>query len=136
MKTKKINIDEPHNNLARFQKKICTWALTGAIVAGVLFLFLNERAMAKGLVLGALFSIINFILLGKSIPMTLGQSRPRATLIGLSSIFLRYVLMAIPMIVALKSESFNFVAVVAGLFAIQIATVFDYFVIGSIKEGK
>jgi hypothetical protein len=44
--------------------------------------------------------------------------------------------LAIPMIVAIKSVSFNFVAVVVGIFAVQIVTLVDYILIRPILEGK
>jgi hypothetical protein len=110
--------------------------MLSALVLAVVFLILQEKAIAKGLVLGTCFSIVNFLLLGKSIPMVLGQSRPRANAIGLASIFSRYFLLAIPMVIAIKSVSFSFVAVVVGIFAVQIVTLFDYLVIQLILGGK
>jgi hypothetical protein len=68
--------------------------------------------------------------------MTLGKSRSKAGLIGLASILSRYMVLAIPMIVAIKSVSFNFVAVVVGIFAVQIVTLVDYILIRPILEGK
>jgi len=40
------------------------------------------------------------------------------------------------MVVAIKSVSFNFVAVVIGIFAIQIVTLVDFIIIRPIWEGK
>jgi len=42
---------------------------------------------------------------------------------------LRYAILAVPMIIALKVPSFNFAAVVVGIFAVQIVTLFDFLVI-------
>jgi len=105
-------------------------------VVAVFFLLFHEKAIAKGLLLGTCFSIINFLLLGKSIPMTLGQSRSKARFIGLTSILFRFVILAIPMIVAIKSTSFNFVAVVVGIFSVQVVTLVDYIVIRPIFHGR
>ncbi|MGD2124586.1 MAG: ATP synthase subunit I [Desulfobacteraceae bacterium] len=125
-----------YKEVSQVQKRICSWAMLSALVLAVVFLILQEKAIAKGLVLGTCFSIVNFLLLGKSIPMVLGQSRPRANAIGLASIFSRYFLLAIPMVIAIKSVSFSFVAVVVGIFAVQIVTLFDYLVIQLILGGK
>ena len=129
MKTRKHEIDGQDSQLSREQKRISSWAMTSALVLALLFMLVNEKAIGKGLLLGTCFSIINFFLLGKSILMTLGRSRPKAGLIGLTSLLSRYVILAIPMMVAIKSASFNFFAVVAGIFAVQVVTLLDYIVI-------
>ncbi|MEJ2724459.1 MAG: ATP synthase subunit I [Deltaproteobacteria bacterium] len=115
--------------VTQVQKQISSWAMLVALIFGaVLFLF-DEKAVAKGLVLGTCFSILNFYLLGKSIPMTLGQTRRTASFIGLGSLLFRYMVLAIPLVVAIKSVSFDFVAAVVGIFAVQIVTLADYIVI-------
>ena len=108
--------------------------MTAAIVVAIVLIFFDEKAIAKGLLLGTLFSIANFIIMGKFIPLTLGQSRPKASMIGFASIMLRYVVLAIPMVIAIKSASFSFVAAVVGIFAVQIMTLIDHMVIKPITE--
>lgn len=129
-------MEEQRNELKQAQKRICSWALSSALVFALLFLFLHEKAVAKGLVLGTLFSIVNFLLLGKSIPLLLGRSRRSASAIGLGSTLARYALLAIPMVVALKTVSFDFVAVVIGIFAVQIVTLIDFVFIRPLLAGK
>jgi hypothetical protein len=125
-----------HNEVDQVQRRISSWAMIAAIVLAVIFIIAGEKAIGKGLLLGTLFSIINFFLMGKSISLTLGQSRSRASFVGLLSILSRYVVLAIPMVVAIKSVSFNFVAVVIGIFAIQIVTLVEFIIIRPIWEGK
>ncbi len=132
--TKKI--EKKDSDLNRLQRGTCSWAMKATLMLAIFFIIIHETAIAKGLILGTCFSIINFILLGKSIPMTLGRSRARASMVGLASILSRYVVLAIPMIVAIKSVSFNFVAVVVGIFAVQIVTLIDYIIIRPILEGR
>jgi len=129
-------INKQDNGLSEIQWRICCFAITSALVVAVFFLLFHEKAIAKGLLLGTCFSIINFILLGKSIPMTLGQSRSKAGFIGLTSILFRFVILAIPMIVAIKSTSFHFVAVVVGIFSVQVVTLVDYIIIRPIFHGR
>ena len=129
-------MEEQRNELKQAQKRICSLALSSALVFALLFLFLHEKAVAKGLVLGTLFSIVNFLLLGKSIPLLLGRSRRSARAIGLGSTLARYVLLAIPMVVALKTVSFDFLAVVIGIFAVQIVTLIDFVFIRPLLAGK
>lgn len=118
-----------NESLRQEQKTICSWAMSGALALAVLFIIIGEKPIGKGLLLGTIFSIVNFYLLGKTIPMTLGKSRPKAGFIGFFSILIRYLILAVPMIIALKSTSFNFIAVVAGIFAVQIVTLIDYIII-------
>jgi ATP synthase protein I len=124
------------SDLARFQRRLCSPALACAVILAVLFFIAGERAIGKGLVLGACFSVVNFLLLGKSVPLTLGRPRSSGSLIGLGSIFFRFALLAIPMVVAIKSVSFNFAAVVIGIFAVQIATIIDYVIIRPISQRR
>ena len=136
MKTRNQETDNSQKEINQVQKRICSWAAFMAIVSAILFVVFQEKAIAKGILLGTLFSIINFILLGKSIPLALGQTRSKAGLIGLVSILGRYLLLAIPMIIAIKATSINFVAVVIGIFAVQIVTLFDYIVVRPLFHGK
>ncbi len=129
MKTKKIETDNSPGGVADIQKRVCSWALAYTIIIALVFILFDEKAIAKGLIFGALFSIVNFVLLGKSVPMALGKSRSKAGMIGLFSILGRYALLAIPMIVAVKSDAFNFFAVVVGIFSVQIVMFIDYVLI-------
>ena len=79
--------------------------------------------------IGVCFSIINFVLMGVSISMTLGCSRARSRLTAFGSIFVRYIILAIPIIVAIKSSSFNLVSTIIGIFSIQITTLFYYVIV-------
>ena len=126
----------PSKDLEITPKKICTWAITCSTVIAVICLLLKQTAVAKGLIIGAIFSVINFVLLGQTIPLTLFKSRAKAGMIGFSSILGRYVLLAVPLIIGIKLPSFNFVAVVIGVFAIQITTLVSYFLIGPILRRR
>jgi hypothetical protein len=125
----KAEIDKPQNEVGQLKRRICSITLKSALVLAVFFLIIHENSIAKGLVLGTLCSIVNFLLLGVSIPMTLGHTRYRAGMIGFVSILARYGLLAIPLIMGIKLESFNFVAVVIGVFAVQIVTLIEHLVI-------
>lgn len=129
-------MDKEENSIKKIQKRICSRAMLGALVVAFFFLVIGEKAVAKGLVLGTLFSVFNFILLGMTLPMTLGRSRAHASFIGFVSILLRYIILAIPLIVAFKSVSFNFVAAAIGIFAIQAVTLLDFVIIGPRLEDQ
>ena len=109
-----------------FHKRIVLGTLWFALLVAGAFLLAGEKAIAKGFVLGALFSIVNFLLMGLLLPMTLGHSRRKASALALLSILSRYGILAIPLIIAVKSTSFEFVAVVVGIFAAQLVAVLDH----------
>ena len=129
-------MDKQANEVSQFQKKICSWTMSCVLVFALVFLVFQEKTIAKGLILGACFSISNFFLLGRFIPLTLGRSLAKARFISLTSILSRYILLAIPMILALKLTSLNFVATVVGIFAVQIVMLFAYIVVRPILTGR
>ena len=128
--------DEQRSQVNQVQRRLCSRAMWSALIIAIVFICIHKNAAAKGLLLGTLFSITNFALLGKTIPMTLGHSRSRAGLIGFASILVRFSLLAIPMVVAIKSSSFDFVTVVVGIFSIQIVTLVDYIIIRPVLKGE
>jgi hypothetical protein len=108
------------------QKRYCSLALMVAIVASFILIMAGFKAEGKGLVLGTLFSIINFIFMGMMLPARVGKSRNQAVFISLGSIFLRYGLLAIPMILAIKHEQFSLVTAIIGIFFIQLVILSDH----------
>ncbi|MGD9084007.1 MAG: hypothetical protein PVJ41_03510, partial [Desulfobacterales bacterium] len=66
------------------------------------------------------FSVLNFILMAKSIGYKFGRSKRQIFSISIGSIVFRYILLAIPLVAAVKFEQFDLVAVIVGVFMIQI----------------
>ena len=99
-----------------------------AIFAGFALIIAVEKSLGKGLVLGALFSVINFVLIGETLPMKIGQTRKKTVLLSLLSIFFRYLLMAIPLILAVKYEQFHLVTTIVGLFMVQLTILADHLI--------
>jgi hypothetical protein len=66
--------------------------------------------------------------------LALGKTRFKAGMIGLASIVIRFLVLAFPLLVGLKSPSFNFAAVVAGIFSVQIVTLVEYIIIRPIMD--
>lgn len=91
-----------------------------AISVALIFVFAGYKPVGKGLVLGTVFSSLNFILMGETLPRRISSSRWRASVVSGVSIFIRYALLAAPLILAIKTPSFNLAATVVGLFMIQI----------------
>jgi hypothetical protein len=108
------------------QKKYTSLALTLSIAAGLLFILMGHKPVGKGLMLGTIFSVLNFILMGKSIALNFGRSKAKTFLLSMGSIIFRYVLLAIPLIIAVKYEQFNLVAAVLGIFMIQMVILAEH----------
>lgn len=116
------------------QKKYCSVAILCAITIGSIFIFAGLRPVGKGLILGTLFSIINFLLISVTIPMKIGITKKKATWLSFASINLRYIILAVPLFMAIKMEDFNLIAVIAGIFSIQIILLVDNLLIQSKKR--
>ena len=114
--------------LRETQKKYCSRALAAAIFAGLFLIMAGQRPLGKGLILGAVFSVVNFVLMGETLPLRIGKSKEKTFIIALGSIFLRYLFMAIPLFVAIKFEQFHLFAVIGGLFLVQLMILVDHLV--------
>ncbi|MBL7180591.1 MAG: ATP synthase subunit I [Pseudomonadota bacterium] len=112
--------------LRQIQKKYCTRAMTAAIFAGFLLILIDQKPIGKGLILGTVFSIANFILIGQTLPLRLGQSKGKTFLFSLGSIFFRYFIIAVPLIMAIKLEQYNLFSTIFGIFLIQFFILADH----------
>ena len=108
------------------QKKITQRALWLSIIVGLVFILMGHKPVGKGLILGAIFSVLNFIFMARSIGYKFGRSKRQIFSISLGSILFRYVLLAIPLIAAVKFEQFNLVAAIVGIFMIQLVILADH----------
>ena len=111
--------------IKQLQKRYCSLAMALAIGGAILFIVLGYKPLGRGLVLGTLFSIINFILMGQSIQARMGKTQARTTLLALVSVLLRFALMAVPIVVALSFEPYHIATTVAGLFMVQIVLLLE-----------
>ncbi|MBC2711154.1 MAG: ATP synthase subunit I [Desulfosarcina sp.] len=108
------------------QKKYGSRALMLAIGAGLLFLAMGQKEICRGLVLGGVFSTVNFALMGQSLRYRLSDNRKAATRRSLASLLLRYVLLAIPLVLSVRSDRFNFPATVVGIFMVQLVIMAEH----------
>ena len=113
-------------SIKQTQKKYGARAIWIAIAIGLCFILVGHKDVAKGLILGAVFSVINFILIGQTLPLRLGKSKRKTFFLSLGSILFRYVFLAIPIAVAVKFEQFDLVAAILGIFMIQAVILADH----------
>jgi len=119
--------------IKEIQKKYCSQALIFAIAVALILIILGEKPAGKGFLIGTLFSIVNFIIMGQLIPMKLAKSRSKASILALISIFLRFAILAVPLIISLKIESVGFIGVVIGLFMVQLTILFNHLVLNRLS---
>jgi hypothetical protein len=109
------------------QKKYCSLALVTAIIIGFFLIIAGQSSLGKGLILGTLFSSINFALMGEVLPHKVGKSRGKTYLITLGSIVSRYVLLAVPIVLGIKfPDRFDLITVIIGIFMVQLVILWDY----------
>ena len=116
---------EPLQNV---RKRYCSSAIFVAIVIATGLIIAGQVSLGKGLILGTLFSIVNFLLLGSAIQLKVEASRRKMTTIALGSIAGRFLLLAIPMAIAIKMETFHVVPTVIGIFMVQVMILADYLI--------
>ena len=121
-------------SVREIQKKYCSLAVLAAILVGLVMILAGQKPVGKGLILGTLFSVVNFVLMGETLPVKMGRSRQKAFFFSLGSILFRYLLMAIPLFLAVKTDQFNLVASVCGLFMVQLMILADHLIV-SISSG-
>ena len=110
--------------------------MTVAIIAGLFLVVIGQQPIGKGLVLGAIFSVVNFVLMGETLPMRLGKSKRKTVTLALGSITFRYVLLAIPLVVAIKFDQFNVFAAILGIFMIQLVILGDHLIAGVFSHPR
>jgi hypothetical protein len=124
-------------SIKQTQKSYGSRAIWIAIAVGFGFFLAGYKPMGKGLVLGTIFSVINFVLIGQTLPLRIGYSKGKTFFLSLGSLLCRYILMAVPIVVAVKFEQFDLVGAILGLFMIQFVILADHILkLVSSKRGK
>lgn len=109
-------------------KRYCSRAMAAAVIIGAVLIFGGLATWGKGLIAGALFSVLNFILMAEVLPHHIGKTQRRAAAVSLGSILLRYSLMAVPMILALQYRMFHPAAAAIGLFFVQLVILSEHLI--------
>ncbi|HIJ57618.1 MAG TPA: ATP synthase subunit I [Deltaproteobacteria bacterium] len=109
------------------QKKYCSRAMAVAIVGGLILILAGQKGLGKGLVLGAIFSVLNFIIMGEMLPLRMGKTKGPAIAAALISVGLRYVLLAAPLVIAIKFDQIDIITAAIGIFMIQLVIIADHF---------
>lgn len=108
------------------QKKYCSRAITVAIIGGLVFILLGLTPIGKGLLLGTIFSIVNFVLIGETLPLKIGGSRRKTLWLSMGSLSFRYILLALPLLLAIRLPQLNLFSTITGLFMVQLMILTDH----------
>lgn len=123
--------------IRQVQKKYCARAMMFAICLSLVFILVGQKPIGKGLVLGTFFSILNFILMGETLPMRIGKSKKKTFFMSFGSIAARYLILAIPLVISIKMKQFNMFAVIFGIFMIQLVILTEHlFILISSRNRK
>ncbi len=106
-------------------RRYCSAALIIALAMGASMMLIDLKPLGKGLILGALFSVFNFILMATALPMRISLGRRKSFIFSIGSIYLRYALMAIPLALSIQRDTFAISATAVGLFMVQLAILGD-----------
>jgi len=112
---------------ATLQKALIKKALLLSLAVACVFLALNLKSAAKGIALGSTFGVIEFKIMALRLQRRLllqGKASDYFGLIG------RFILVAIPLVIAVRSPAINFAATVGGIFAVK-AAIFFHFLLSS-----
>jgi hypothetical protein len=110
------------------QRRYLAATLAAAAVCGLGLHLGGYTAAGRGFALGSLFSALNFILLGLSLNVKLTQhlrGPRRLFALSLGSILGRNLLLAVPIVMAIRLAQFDLPATIAGLFLVQICIMTD-----------
>ncbi|MBW2430768.1 MAG: ATP synthase subunit I [Deltaproteobacteria bacterium] len=113
-------------SVSQTQKKYGSRAMIVSIIAAFILILSGLKPVGKGLILGTIFSVINFVLIGQTLPWRLSQTKRKTFFLSLGSNIFRYALLAVPLILAIKFEQFDLPAAIFGIFMIQFVILADY----------
>ena len=98
-----------------------------SLAVACIFLALNLKSAAKGIALGSIFSVVEFKLMARRLERRFARQGRSSDFFGL---FGRFLLLSIPLVIAIKLPSVNFAATVGGIFAVK-AAIYYHFVISN-----
>ena len=113
-------------SLKGIQRRYSSTALLVSVVAAAACIGAGYPAIGKGLIVGTLISILNFILIGRSLPKRIVGTKRVLVAKSFSSLCLRYGIMALGLYAGIALETINFFAVAAGLFSVQAVILVDH----------
>lgn len=116
----------PASTVRNLQKNYGAKSLALAIFVGLGFLILGYPTVCRGVVLGAVFSTLNFVWMSLTLHKQIKADRVKASISSFINLCCRYAFIAIPVVVAIKVPRFDLIATIAGLFTVQVVILADH----------
>lgn len=107
------------------QRRYGALALGAALGIGAALMLAGKIAAGKGLILGTVFSVIHFTLMGESLVRKVVSGGSSGALYPLVSLLGRYLLLAVPLVAAVKLAAFDLLGTAAGVFMVQLCILAD-----------
>jgi hypothetical protein len=107
------------------QKALIKKALLISLAVACIFLALDLKSAAKGVALGSIFSVVDFKLMALRFERRFGRRSGYRDLFGF---FGRFLLLSIPLIIAIKLPTINVAATVGGIFAVKAAIYYHFLI--------
>ena len=115
------------SDYATLQKVLIKKALLLSLAVACIFLALNHKSAAKGIALGSIFGVAEFKIMALRLQRRLLRQGKVKDYFGLCG---RFMLLAIPLIIAIRSPTVNFAATLGGIFAVK-GAIFYHFLLRS-----
>jgi hypothetical protein len=109
------------------QKALIKKALFISLAVACIFLVLDLKSAAKGIALGSIFSVVEFKLMAIRLQYRLARQGKVRDYFGPMG---RFLLLAIPVVIAIKLPSINLAATVGGIFSVK-AAIFYHFLVSN-----
>ena len=113
--------------IRKTEKKYASLTMITSLIIGSVLIAVSFKSEGKGLILGAIFSCINFVLMGEALPSIINKKKRKRFFFSLSSITVRYLILAFPLILGARYKTYNFCFVVIGIFTVQIIIIAESF---------
>ena len=109
------------NDVKKLQYKIISYDVIVLLILMLLtFLFISEpEGWIKGYIFGGLIGILNFLLLGNTMYKASTMDPARARVYASVNYYIRLIITAVVIIIALKAEYLNVISVVVGIILIK-----------------
>lgn len=105
------------------QQRYGVGALSAGAVLGTAAYLAGYPAVARGLVLGSLFSVLNFLLMGNALGRKLLAGSAEGLFLAVATRAGRYLLWAVPPVLAVKLPFLDLTATIAGMFMVPLLIV-------------
>jgi hypothetical protein len=107
------------------QKALIKKALLISLAVACIFLALDLKSAAKGIALGSLFSVVDFKLMARRLERRFTrQGRSR----DFSGLIKRFLLLSVPLVIAIKLPAISVAATVGGIFSVKVAIYYHFLI--------